>query len=379
MAEAYFQTKDLAVGYGGSTLIRDICLDIRKGEIVTLIGPNGAGKSTILKTMSRQLEAIHGSIWLEAESLETIRRQALARRMAVMLTDRVRPELLSCRDVVAMGRFPYTGRLGILSPEDEEKVSTAMERVHATEFAGRDFDAVSDGQRQRILLARALCQEPDILILDEPVSYLDIRHKLELLELLRSMAREEKLTVILSLHEIDLAQKVSDKLLCVRGETVFRYGPVDELMSEELIRELYDLEDGMYNILFGSAELPKPEGKPEILVLSSGGSGIPVYHRLQREGIPFIAGPLYTNDVDYTAARQLAAEVIEEKPFRSLSRETVCRALDAVGRCRTVINAGFEEGPENRELSKVLEEAAGKGSLLSYEEFCRQSEAEKKA
>ena len=126
----------------------------------------------------------------------------------MVLTERLKPELMTCHDVVATGRYPYTGRLGILSKEDELKVDQAMEAVHAQELGSRNFQEISDGQRQRVLLARAICQEPEIMILDEPTSFLDIRYKLELLGILRNMAKEKGITVILSLHEIDMAQKM---------------------------------------------------------------------------------------------------------------------------------------------------------------------------
>ena len=134
-----------------------------------------------------------------------------------MLTERMKPELMTCHDIVATGRYPYTGRLGILSREDERKVDEALEAVHAQELGIRNFQEISDGQRQRVLLARAICQEPEVMILDEPTSYLDIRHKLELLAILRKMAKENGITVIMSLHEIDLAQKnIGSGYLCQR-------------------------------------------------------------------------------------------------------------------------------------------------------------------
>ena len=159
--------------------------------------------------------------------------------MAVVLTERMRPELMTCHDIVATGRYPYTGRLGILSREDEDKVDEAMRIVHAEELGSRDFNAISDGQRQRVLLARAICQEPEIIVLDEPTSFLDIRHKLELLSILRSMAKEKGITVIMSLHEIDLAQKIADQILCVKGDHVCYYGTPEQIFEEQTIRELY--------------------------------------------------------------------------------------------------------------------------------------------
>ena len=363
MEKFYFQTSQLTVGYDGKPLIRDITINIEKGEIVTLIGPNGAGKSTILKSITRQLKAIAGTVVLDGQSLSSLSHRELATRMAVVLTERMKPELMTCRDIVATGRYPYTGRLGLLTREDEKKVSAAMETVHAGELSHRDFNAISDGQRQRILLARAICQEPEIIILDEPTSYLDIRHKLELLSILRSMAKEKGITVIMSLHEIDLAQKISDKIICVKGDTIGSCGTPEEVFDEEKIRQLYDIAEGYYDPCFGSVELPGPKGNPQTLVLSSCGNGIPVYRRLQMENTPFCAGILYTNDLDYRLARLLASEVITEKPFHEISDAAFDRAMAMVRSCRNVINAGCEIGPCNRRMQDILDAAQDMGKL----------------
>ena len=213
MSEYYFHLDHLTVGYDKKPLIKDICIGIEKGEIVTLIGPNGSGKSTILKSITRQLKLVGGNVEFDGKNLHELSFRELSTKMAVVLTERMKPELMTCHDIVATGRYPYTGRLGMLTREDEEKVEKAMRAVHAEELGGRDFNAISDGQRQRVLLARAICQEPEVIILDEPTSFLDIRHKLELLAILRRMAKEKGITVIMSLHEIDLAQKISDDLI----------------------------------------------------------------------------------------------------------------------------------------------------------------------
>ena len=158
MSHPFVETKEMTVGYRGVPLIRDIALSVHRGEILTLIGPNGSGKSTILKSLIRQLALIGGTVYLDGKSLQTLPERDLARTMSVLLTEHVRPELMTCWDVAAAGRYPYTGRLGMLTREDEEKVEKAMRAVHAEELGGRDFNAISDGQRQRVLLARAICQ-----------------------------------------------------------------------------------------------------------------------------------------------------------------------------------------------------------------------------
>ena len=363
MADYYFHTRNLTVGYDGRPLIRDITIGVEKGEIVTLIGPNGAGKSTILKSITRQLKSIAGTVEIGRQELRRMTPRDLATRMAVVLTERMKPELMTCRDVVATGRYPYTGRLGLLTREDEAKVDAAMETVHALELSDRDFNAVSDGQRQRILLARAICQEPEIIVLDEPTSFLDVRHKLELLSILRRMTRRNGITVIMSLHEIDLAQKISDRILCVKGETIDRFGTPEEVFDEERIRELYDIRQGYFDPCFGSIELPRPEGEPEVMVISACGMGIPVYRALQKDDVPFSAGILYTNDVDYQLARLLAVEVIGERPFHEIGDEAFNRAMDRLRACRRVIDAGCEIGPCNRRMQALLDAARSMNKL----------------
>lgn len=363
MADYYFQTKNMTVGYDGQPLIRDITIGVERGEIVTLIGPNGAGKSTILKSITRQLRTIAGTVEIDQKNLRALSHRELATRMAVVLTERMKPELMTCRDIVATGRYPYTGRLGILTREDEACVTSAMEAVHALELAERDFNAISDGQRQRILLARAICQEPEIIVLDEPTSFLDIRHKLELLSILRSMAKEKGIAVVMSLHEIDLAQKVSDRIICVKGDAIARCGSPEEVFDEASIRALYDIDQGFYDPRFGSIELPRPKGEARVLVLSSCGSGIPVFRALQKRDVSFRAGILYTNDVDYQLARLLAEEVIEERAFCEISDAAFNRAMECVQLSRIVIDAGVEIGACNRRMCALLEAAEKLGKL----------------
>lgn len=357
----YFQMKDLAVGYHKQPLIHDININIEKGEIVTLIGPNGSGKSTILKSITRQLELIGGRVYIASRDLQGLSYKTLSTEMAVVLTERIRPELMTCHDIVATGRYPYTGRLGVLSREDEDKVDQAMKAVHAVELGGRDFNAISDGQRQRVLLARAICQEPDMIILDEPTSFLDIRHKLDLLSILRSMAKEKGITVVMSLHEIDLAQKIADKIICVKGDTISHFGKPEDIFEENMIKELYEINNGFFDPLFGSIELPKPDGEAKTFVICGNGTGIPIFRQLQKEHTPFIAGILYTNDVDYRLARLLASKVITEEPFMEISEEAFQKAQKAMESCERIISTAVPVGSCNKRLGELIDAAKKSG------------------
>lgn len=347
----------LAAGYDGKAIVKNVGLNILPGEIVALIGPNGAGKSTILKTMIRQLPAVSGRIFLDGEDISRIPSAEMAKKTAVVLTDRIRAESMTCRDVASAGRYPYTGRLGILSAEDEKKVDEALRLVEAEDIQDHLFTKVSDGQRQRILLARALCQEPEIIVLDEPTSFLDIRYKLHLLGILRKLSRERNITVIMSLHEIDLAEKTADHILCIDANHETTYGTPEEIFREERIRELFHVERGHFDPVYGSVEMEAPSGEPRVFVLSNGGRGIPVYRKLQKDGIPFAAGILTPNDMDYPVARTLAAEVITGKAFCPLSDEAVEKAIAVAAGCERIIDAGTEVGPVNEKIRRLLEMA----------------------
>ena len=254
----FLETGKLSVGYDGKPLIRDVCLQVQRGKIVTLIGPNGSGKSTILKTIVGQLSKVSGTVLLEGTPMERCGQKEIAKRMAILMTERIHPELMTCYDVVSTGRYPYTGALGLLGKEDKRIVEESLELVHGRDMADRPFDAISDGQRQRILLARALCQTPEIIVLDEPTSYLDIRYKLELLTILKTMVREKNLAVLMSLHELDLAQRVSDTVVCVSGNRIDRMGPPEEIFSNDYIARLYHMEPGKYDPCFDTLEyVPK--------------------------------------------------------------------------------------------------------------------------
>ena len=205
------RTDRLDAGYGKQPLIKGVTLFAGQETVLTLIGPNGSGKSTVLKSITKQLKKMGGAVYLDGRDMETLKGAQIAKKMSIVMTEPLRTEFMSCRDVVSSGRYPYTGRLGILSAGDWEAVDSALEIVGAKEISYRDFMKISDGQRQRVMLARAICQDTGALILDEPVSFLDMKYKLDILGNIRKMAHERKLSVILSLHELDLARMVSAK------------------------------------------------------------------------------------------------------------------------------------------------------------------------
>ena len=353
----------LNVGYKGEIVIGDIRLEAIPGQILTLIGPNGAGKSTILKTITRQLDPIGGVITLEGRDLKSLKERDIAKSVAAVLTGRPTPELMTCWDVVSSGRYPYTGRLGILSQHDKEKTEEAMALVRVESLRERDFNQISDGQRQRVLLARAICQEPRVLIMDEPTSFLDIKHKLDFLTLLRELVHSKDLAVILSLHELDLAQRYADRILCVRDGRVDRLGTPEEVFSEGYIEELYGVERGSFDALFGNVESEAVRGEPLVFVIGGGGSGIPVYRRLQRQRIPFAAGVIHQGDLDYPVAKALSARMVTQEAYGPIGESAYREAEEIMLRCRAVLCPQTQFGPMNEGNLRLRELAADRGLL----------------
>lgn len=356
----YFRAEKLSVGYRKKPLIEEIEIELEKGQILTLIGPNGAGKSTVLKSIARQLALIDGTVYLGGKDLKDMSGGELSRNMAVVFTEKVRTELMTCEDVAATGRYPYTGRFGLLTREDRLAVEEAMESVHVADIKHRDFKEVSDGQRQRVMLARAICQEPEIIILDEPTSYLDVKYKLEFLSILQKMQRKKGLTVIMSLHELELAAKVSDRILCIDGKHVDRFGTPETVFETGYLSKLFSISTGSFDEESGSMELEPAGGECRVFVIGGDGSGRSVYRSLQRQGIGFAAGILFQNDLDYPVARALAAEVIVCKAFEPMPDSALEAAKRRLEGCDTVICC--------RESFGTLER--GNRELLAYAKKC---------
>lgn len=365
--EYYLKTEKMSVGYRGVPLIEDIEIHIKKGEILTLIGPNGAGKSTVLKSIAKQLALINGVVYLDKENLIQMSGSKLSKKMAVVLTEKVRTEMMTCEDVVATGRYPYTGHFGILSDSDRKVVAEAMDMVHVTAIRDQDFKNVSDGQRQRVMLARAICQEPEIVILDEPTSFLDVKYKLEFLSILQEMKRKKGLTVIMSLHELELAQKVSDKILCINGKKVECFGEPEKIFRSGYITKLFGIESGSFDEENGNMELEAVKGDAKVFVIGGGGTAKNVYRSLQRQSIPFMTGIIFRNDIDYSTAQALATEVIEAEAFEPIDAAVLESAKRRIASCDKVICCKETFGTLEMANKELLTYAREQGKVIQIE------------
>ena len=277
--ESILSAQDITIGYD-SDLVKKISLSVKQGEITTLIGPNGCGKSTLLKSVSGLLDTRGGLIYLSSKDMSTMKAEEIAMQMSMVMTGSVKPERMTCREVIETGRYPYTGLLGILSDHDKEVVDNAIDMTDTSDISECQFTNISDGQKQRVMLARAICQEPKVLILDEPTSYLDIRYKIDILEKIRLLARQNDMAVLMSLHELDIAMQISDTVIAMGDGKVQRIGTPKEIFEEEFIRKLYGIEGADISLIgsrpwFGTKESEtfttdrsfKQSGKAKVLMI----------------------------------------------------------------------------------------------------------------
>lgn len=364
-------TDKLAVGYGSRIIMDHINLQALKGQIVGLLGPNGSGKTTLLKTLSGLLAPVKGIIYLHGKDLTCYNSTELSKNLAVLLTERVSAPLTTVFEIVAMGRYPYTDYADRLTPKDTAKVWESLELVNGKGLAEKYFSELSDGEKQKVLLARALTQEPELLILDEPTSFLDLRHRYEIIEVFNRLAHEKKTTIILSLHDIELAARCCDSVFLLKDNQILGYGPPEQLLTEESIRKLYDFQGVNYNALLGVTELQNPQ-IPTVFVVGGNGSGVKVFRLLSRYHYGICSGIIHENDLDYQVGKSLGIEMVTAKAFEMIDDDTLQKAEAKIIQSREVIDAGYPVGMINHKnidlIKKALEMGKAVISLRPYEE-----------
>ena len=242
LEQAQIEVKDLSVSYEDKLIIESMNLAIPKGKITMIIGANGCGKSTLLKTIARIIKPKHGEILLCGKSIREQAPKEIAKRMAVLPQSPIAPSGLLVRELVAYGRFPYQAPMQGLSEHDLDMVNWALEVTGMTEFANQSIDGISGGQRQRAWIAMALAQETEIVVLDEPTTYLDMSHQLEILLLLQKLNREQNRTIVMVLHELNNATRFADHIIGVKSGKVIFEGKPKEVITEKNLEELYGIK-----------------------------------------------------------------------------------------------------------------------------------------
>jgi iron complex transport system ATP-binding protein len=239
MTAPVLRADDLAVAYGERSVLEGLGLGIERGRVTALIGPNGSGKSTLLRTMARLLEPSAGVVHLDGEDLHRLPAREVARRLAILPQAPATPASLTVGELVEQGRFPHAGALRMLRRQDHEAVHRALADTGMEAYAGRSIDELSGGERQRAWIALALAQDAPILLLDEPTTFLDLGHQLDLLELVARLNRTRELTVLVVLHDLNLAAAYADRLVALAQGRIVADGAPAEVLTEELVARVF--------------------------------------------------------------------------------------------------------------------------------------------
>lgn len=247
-----YEVTSLNFSYGQTPVIRDLDFVLKTGEWLTVLGPNGSGKSTLVAVLLRILEKNKGTILYDGQSLENWDRRQLAQRIAVVYQKNEIPFGFSVKEIIEMGRYPYQGKWHRWCSQDQKAIDRAIQLTHLQDFLDKNYRELSGGEQQRVLIARAIAQEPDVLILDEPIAHLDLRFQYEVLHLCQKLQKEEGLTILSVLHEINLAAEFSDRLLLMNRGSLLAKGLPGEVIKPATIKEAYGI----------NIEIVEKNGKP---------------------------------------------------------------------------------------------------------------------
>ncbi|WP_071188328.1 ABC transporter ATP-binding protein [Trichormus sp. NMC-1] len=294
MSNSILTTHNLTIGYKTShktirNVASNIVTSLQAGELVCLLGANGAGKSTLLRTLAGMQPPIAGEVKLLEDDIYKLPPQELAKRLSLVLTEKVDVGMLSAYALVTMGRYPYTDWWGKLSSEDEDIINWAIKSVGAVNLAHRNVSELSDGERQKIMIARALAQSPMVMLLDEPTAFLDLPRRVEIMQLLRQLARDTNQAILLSTHDLDLALRLADKIWLLGINGILHVGAPEDLILSGAFADTFRSEGVEFNIFSGEFNLHIPY-KGEVNLIGEGVAAIWTSRALQRVGFTVLQG-----------------------------------------------------------------------------------------
>lgn len=356
MEEKAVALSGLSVGYGGKVIVDNINIDFLKGKMICILGANGAGKTTILKTISRIIPKLKGTVQLGGKPLHKIRAVDLAQEMAVVLTQKIDISNLTGMQVASMGRYPHTGFFCKLSEKDVATVEKYMELCSAADLKDRYFYEMSDGEKQKIMLVRGLAQDADIIMLDEPTNHLDIKHKLDVLYLLRKLCIQEGKTIICTLHEPDLAVKCCDGLVLVKDDRVLIGDTTENVLKSGALDTLYDFSDHQFNPDLGLIEFPNMPDK-DVYIIGSDEHTAMLIRNLNKFYLGFGIGVLHRNDVIYHIASAMSAPVVSVKAYTPVTEDDIEKAYNQAKDYRYIVISDCticELNEKNKELVSRL-------------------------
>lgn len=347
---------DVTCSYGAAPVLQNVSFHIEDQAMLGIVGPNGSGKSTLLRTISRVLPPDKGKVLLDSVDVQYLPARQAAQKLAVVAQDQQFDYPFTVNDIVMMGRLPHLKRFQKESVKDYEAVERALSAADLLQLSRRPVTSLSGGEKQRVLIARALAQEPAVLLLDEPTSYLDLNYQLEIMELLQRLHQEQALTVIMVLHDINLASQFCHNLLVLKDGLIQAAGPPRQIISAAFIKQIYGCEV--------QVETQYPGGAPLVIlqksksaqarnygrlvhVIGGGGLSTGLFHLLSEAGFTISTGVINIGDSDWQEARRLGINVIEAEPFCPVTDQQSKQNSLCMEKAEWVILDAIPFGPGN--------------------------------
>ncbi len=362
----------LTVSYAAQTVLRDVSFEVARGDLVVVLGPNGAGKTTLLRTIAKVVSPKVGTVLLDGRDIAKLPVKQLMKTLSVVPQSEGSVFSFTVQDIVAMGRTPHLPPLAPLSQKDWQIIREAMEATDVWELRDRLFTELSGGEQRRVLIAKALAQEPQLLLLDEPTANLDLHYQLEVVELIQRLNRERGITVIAVLHDLNLAAMLGHRFILMHRGRIYAVGNADEVLTPQNIQQVYGVPvvvtrhplNGKPIILLAERRIPSLRGV-KVHVVCGGGTGSEVMAMLMAAGCQVTAGALNRGDSDFEAAQLLGVAVVEEQPFMPISREAFERTKEMIANAEVVVLTDVPFGWGNIVNLKAILEAA-KGLVVVF-------------
>jgi len=366
----------LSFSYGLKKVLEQVDMNIKKGSFFCIVGPNGSGKSTLLKVISTALKPRKGVVYLEGRNINQIKNRSVAKLLSFVPQNTSLEFDFKVSDVVLMGRYPYVNKLRGETQNDLDIAEKAMQYTNTDYLKNRSFMELSGGERQRVILAQALAQEPEILILDEPVSHLDLQHQVEILSLIKKMCVDKKLTAIVVLHDLNMASAYSDYIVMMKDGEVKRQGTPFETLTAANIKEIFNIDVHVSVSPVGSKPyiyaLMRPNIKKrgiKVHVICGGGSGSDIIGKLNSEGFGISSGVLAIGDLDWKISKENDVQIAEEVPFVGISGEAYAKNKELASIADIIILTGLYFGKSNiRNLELLLEKELQKKPIFILED-----------
>lgn len=352
--------------YGSIKALKNITFSVREGEFAGILGPNGSGKTTLLKALSRTLKPRVGTVFLDDINIYDMKSKEVAKNVAVVPQEAIATFDFTALDVVLMGRNPYIDRFKMESREDLAIAKRVMELTNTWNLADRPVNELSGGEKQLVIIARALTQEPKVLLLDEPTTHLDISHQINIMDIIRGVCKEKKLVVLAVFHDFNLATRYCDSAMLVNNGRIFSIGPIDAVLTGENIKKVFRVDmivkrhpitDLLYVVPLSISRSKITQPKDMIIHMICGhGTGAPLMKLLLEHGYGVTTGVHSTLDTDYDAACTLGIPVVSEAPFSPITEENHKANLAMINKASAIVvsNVPFGYGNlKNLEAAKV--------------------------